>query len=1004
VSSHDTKETLTVQRRIATLAFGALGVFLAAADPVGAQYFGRNKVQYEAFDFRILETPHFDIYYYPAEHDAVLQAGRLAERWYARLSATFDHEFRERQVIVLYASHAHFTQTNVIPGFLSDGIGGLTEGLKGRIVLPFAAGLGETDHVLGHELVHAFQRDILRQRGRSLSMLPLWFVEGMAEYFSIGRIDANTAMWLRDASRLRQLPRIDQLDNPKWFPYRYGQALWTYLATQYGEDVAVRALKSKASGGAVGRLVAVTGTDTRVLSNAWHSWIRQSWSSDAASDSAEGSTAIVTEQTGGGRLNVGPVLSPDGRQLVFLSERDQYSIDVYLADTASGAIVRRIVRTAGDPHFDSLQFIESAGAWDPSGRLFVLAAVYGGKPVLTLLDMRTGVVEREIRLNELDQIFSPTWSPDGHRIAFSALGGGVSDLYVLDLDTGELRTLTSDGFADLQPAWSPDGSTIVFSSDRFSSDLATLSFGNYRLGTIDVTSGAIREIPGIPGAKNIDPHWAADGRSVYFIADGGGVSNVYRVVPSTGDLFRVTDVRTGVSGVTASSPALSVAARADRLAFSVYRRGTYEIHTIETPHDTLLRSESISRLHTSSPNIAPGLANSPAIGAPAREFTVKPSGHGLSLKAVGQPYLSAGGGSIGGFLRAGVSLSFGDMLGNQQLETAIQAGKGTDDFAVQATYVNQRSRWNWGIGGGQVPWLVGASKTFLPAPASGSTIISRDSILLRQVHRQLSGLAIYPFSRSERFELKAGVHEISFERRTTTDVFSAATGQRLVDRRIESRVAAAPVRLFETSASLVHDTAVHGPTSPVLGERYRFEIEPTFGDLTFATVVADYRKYVMPVRPFTIAMRGQHIGRYGTGGGDSRLMPIVWTLRDVVRGYGDTVAAARRCGNDCSPLTHLSARRIAVGNIELRFPPLGAFRGSARYGPLPLESFIFADAAAIWSSVAVTSTSTARTLLRSGGVGVRLNAGGFHFEFDLVRPLDRPATGWSFAFNVRPGF
>ena len=162
---------------------------VALAVPARAQSFGRNKVHYENLDFQILETPHFDIYYYSAERQAAVEAARLSERWYARLSRVLDHTFRERQPIVLYASKVHFRQTNIVPGLLSDQIGGLTDHEKGRVVLPFAVGLGETDHVLGHELVHAFQRDILRRSGRSISTLPLWFLEGMAEYLALGHID-----------------------------------------------------------------------------------------------------------------------------------------------------------------------------------------------------------------------------------------------------------------------------------------------------------------------------------------------------------------------------------------------------------------------------------------------------------------------------------------------------------------------------------------------------------------------------------------------------------------------------------------------------------------------------------------------------------------------------------------------------------------------------------------------------------------------------------------------
>src|SRR5262245_2651565 len=107
------------------LASGALLLSGPAVDSANAQYFGRNKVQYEKFDFEVMKTEHFDIYHYPTERAVVEQTARMAERWYARLSKLLDHKLSGRQVIILYASHPDFEQTNALPGELDEGTGGV---------------------------------------------------------------------------------------------------------------------------------------------------------------------------------------------------------------------------------------------------------------------------------------------------------------------------------------------------------------------------------------------------------------------------------------------------------------------------------------------------------------------------------------------------------------------------------------------------------------------------------------------------------------------------------------------------------------------------------------------------------------------------------------------------------------------------------------------------------------------------------------------------------------
>src|SRR6266550_925093 len=146
------------------------------------QYFGTNQVQYKHFKWRVLETEHFLVHYYPEERAAVMDAARMAERSYARLSRVLGHQFRQKKPIILYASRADFGQNNVT-GDLGEGTGGVTEG-RFRLLVPLTGDYLSFDHVISHEMVHEFQYDIFtRGKAENIQTVeqlnpPLWYMEG----------------------------------------------------------------------------------------------------------------------------------------------------------------------------------------------------------------------------------------------------------------------------------------------------------------------------------------------------------------------------------------------------------------------------------------------------------------------------------------------------------------------------------------------------------------------------------------------------------------------------------------------------------------------------------------------------------------------------------------------------------------------------------------------------------------------------------------------------------
>jgi Tol biopolymer transport system component len=999
-------------------------VLMGSAIPSSAQYFGRNKVQYERFDFKVLTTEHFDIYYYPEEEAAVRLAARMAERWHRRLTRLLQHELSGRQPLILYAAHPHFQQTNIL-GEIGEGTGGVTESNRRRVILPFAGGLAETDHVLGHELVHAFQYDIASRsdsRGRpigpGLQAMPLWFIEGMAEYLSLGPIDSNTAMWVRDAASRGAMPSIARLDDPDFFPYRYGHAFWAYVAGRWGDRAVGDLLRATGPDGNVKAAIAVVlGVDHEQLTRDWHEATRKAFA--ATYETARPATAfgrpLISRAQGGGDMNVTPSISPDGSRLVFLSEKSLFSIDMYVADVATGRITRKLVETTSDPHFDSLQFLASAGDWAADNRRFVFAALHAGQPVLTIVDATNGDREGEYQFDDLGEIYNPAFSPDGKRIAFSALKGGVLDLFVYTPDTGELRQLTDDPFADLDPEWSPDGREIVWVTDRFSSNIEALSFGNYRIGAVDAASRQPRALAGFESGRNSNPEFGADG-SLYFIATPDGIPNVYRLPPRGGSPTRVTNVVSGVSGITPLTPALSAASAADVLVFTVFENDDYNIYSTDSSRAATVgalasgtTNAAVLPPSTRRPDTVVSLLQNSTMGLPPpRDYESTDYRPTLQLEGISQPTLGVGVDRFGAYAGGGISFLFSDFLGDRMLGATLQSTSRIEETGGQAIYLNRKSRWNWGLIGQHLPYVTGSYGQGL-AIVDGQRVIVQEQVRITQLNSGASAVAQYPFSRVHRVEFSGGVRRIGFAAEVETQFFSPITGDLLAEER-EDLPHPDAINLAESSAALVYDSSIFGATSPLVGRRYRFEYAQMAGTLTYSGLLADYRRYFMPARPFTLAVRGLHYGRYGADSEDARLMPLFIGYQGLVRGYDYGSFDAIECESleltTCEAFDRLNGSRVAVASAELRFPLLGLFSRKSYYGPFPIEMALFADAGMAWTSdIKPSFAGGERDWVRSAGVALRVNVLGFAIaEIDYVRPLDRSRKGWLWQFGLTPGF
>ena len=593
-------------------------------------YFGRNKVQYRDFKWEVISTPHFEIYFYQGEEEAAYDAARMAERSYNRLSRILQHRFSGKIPIIFYASHTDFQQTNVLSGFISEGTGGVTEFNKNRILLPFTGSYAELEHVLTHELVHAFQGDVLYGAGPGVSILnpmafvaPLWFMEGMAEYLSLGGIDAYTHMWLRDAALQGYLPPSIPAMDYSFGVYRFGQALFAYIGDRYGDRKIGEILRKTGRMRNVDQAFrSAIGKDIEQLSDEWNEHVRKTYlpqirDFDKPQAFARQLTDVRESRAG---LHLAPAISPRGDKLVFISNRSLYN-DIYLASAINGEVISKLVEGERSADFESLRFFSTSISWSPDERYIAFPAKVGARDALYVMDVRRKKVVRRIRV-DLDGATSPSWSPDGSKLVFVGLQGGQSDLYVVDATGGNLKALTRDRYTDRDPVWSPDGRTIAFSTDRGDvTNFRTLTFGYQQLALYDLDTGEVEKIPDQIG-KSISPQWSADGSKIAFISNRTGVSNIFIRDMENGETYQITNVLTGVTNVTAAGPAISWAQKADRMVFSALSWGGFDLFSISDPAS--LMKEPYDHAKSATPGaspvaqqLAPPLRTAPSEETPA---------------------------------------------------------------------------------------------------------------------------------------------------------------------------------------------------------------------------------------------------------------------------------------------------------------------------------------------------------------------------------------------------
>lgn len=993
---------------------------------IQAQYFGQNKPNYEKIDFDVHESPSFRIYTYLNNDDLLNDLAFWSEQWYHNHQNILNDTIKGKNPILFYNDHADFQQTNTISGSIGIGTGGVTEAFKNRVIMPLALSNAQTNHVLGHELVHAWQYNMILNGDSTslgnLSNLPLWMVEGLAEYMSIGSVDPHTAMWMRDAVLNDDIPEIKDLANPKYFPYRYGHAFWAFLTSLKGDTIIEPFFQNVAQYGFEEGAIKTLGMGQKNLSALWVQALKNQYTPHLKTSKETPQGKLIASPENAGSLNVSPSISPNGRYVVFLSEKDLFTTDLFVIDAQSGKILNKLASTLKDGHIDHFNYYESAGTWSPNSKKFAFVGVKKGNNVLIIKEALTGKTLQEISIKGLPAFSSPAWSPDGKTIVLTGLDHGQTDLFAYELKSKKLTRLTNDTYSEIQASWSPDGSKLVFASDQLNmGDKSAYGPWTFNIAMMDWADKTIQHFDLLPGADNLNPVIDTSG-NIIFLSNHDGYRNIYQYDKEKDQLFQLTDLITGVSGITPFSPAITLARKRNRLIYTHYFKNEYHLYQtrIEDILSTEIEKDKVDPRAAWLPLFNPdeiktvdrqieALSNSSNPGIALEDVPYKPNfkldfvGGGAGIGVGTNQTFGTTAGAVGG-----VDMMFSDVLGNNRLFTSLALNGEIADFGGVVAYLNNKRKVNWGASLSHIPYrsvlggFVGNKTVEIP----GGTVQTAhyQYNISRLFEDKVSVFAQLPFSKTLRVEASSSFSRYSNSITQLNNYYDAFN--RLVLQEKEKVDGAPAFNLFTVGTALVGDNSHFGLTAPLQGYRFRVGLQQYMGEFKFTSPTIDLRTYKF-FKPVGLAFRLYHTGRYG--GNSDKLFPLYVGSPWFVRGLNSNKAIDLFVKNDIS-FNQLVGSKMLISNFEVRIPFTGPERLSLiKSKVLFTDLNLFIDGGITWTDFDQFKNNNDTGYLDavpvfSTGVSLRINLfGALILEPYYAYPILKDSKG-SFGINLIPGW
>jgi Tol biopolymer transport system component len=896
------------------------------------QYFGQNKIQYSDYNFHVLSTEHFNIYFHEGGEDIAAFAEEVLEDGYAQLSEDFGMELDFTVPAILYNSPNDFAQTNVTLELIEEGVGGFTEILKNRMVVPYTGDYEEFRHVLVHELTHVFQFAVFFSSrmealfsGDIFYSIPLWVMEGQCEFESLGW-DSEAELFMKDLIMHNNVVPLQVLQNyGGYLIYKEGHAFYNYVAQKYGREKTaefVHLLKVKKN--LEETFMTLFGVSVKDFNDQWIRYYQlQYWPQITRLEKFDEFARVVYDHRKTNSLyNTSTSISNRGDKIAFVSDKEGVA-ELYVISSIDGRILKKLVTARYSAGYENLHLFQGGVSWSPDDEDVTFAARSGGGDILYVMNVQTGKVKEKYAL-DLDGIYSPQFSPDGDRIVFSGMQDGYSDIYILNRANGSLSKVTDDIYTDRYPIYASDGA-IAFVSDRPDAD-HDYYYGSYSVFMMQ--AGEIQRL--VPRTSYVASPVIDPDNGLFFVADYDTALNLYWFSNDSAKTVKKTDILTGIY-----YPTLSAAG--DKIAFSHYNNYGYDVCVVKNPVDKMddadMPDEWLSEFSYEEVALDQDRV---------RRYTPKFTFDYFAATASYYSFLG-----VSGLGQIGLS----DILGNHHISIAADLYGSLTSSDIFLNYWYLKKRPDFGV------LLFQYSNYYGDYP---------DLLIWRYLGA--GGVVQYPLNRFFRVELGAFAYRV-YETRWY-DFWPDYASNLRSDQSFN---------FVYPSLAFVYDNVSWGFTGPHNGRRVRLEGYATvLGDLDLRSTILDYRRY------FSLSPRANFCARLVLAGSFGEDVDN-WAIGGpyTLRGYDDYEFSGSRLG-----FLNLEYRFPFIDRLKMSFPLPIEFRN--------IRGVLFADFGGVYTdtfTVLTTDDGFEFQDVNMGiGAGVRFNFVGMIFRMDYARAHN--LRGW----------